>query len=200
MIRKSRLRGQPTAGMAFKEENGRLVLLDILSSSPAARIPRWRSRIRGAWLIVVNGVQVSTIKDVEAILLDAPRANCPLLFAHSEIQHGLTNDGIQMIKSNQLNTRHHLPDYSPMPKGYTFNSFFADSSVSSRVSWIAIDDGGVLNRVTHANRITRGKLMKQDDWSYWEASEFLQLEQYVKQLMFGDPVQVESQSTVFNLV
>jgi hypothetical protein len=58
----------------------------------------------------------------------------------------------------------------------------------------------VLNRVTRANRITRGKLMKQDEWTDWEASEFLQLEQYVKQLMFGDPVQVESQSAVFNLV
>jgi hypothetical protein len=81
-----------------------------------------------------------------------------------------------MINSDQLNTRHHLPDYSPMPKGYTVNSFFADSTVSIRVSWIAIDDGGVLNRVTRANRITRGKLMKQDDWTDWEASEFLQLE------------------------
>ena len=42
--------------------------------------------------------------------------------------------------------------------------------------------------------------MKQDDWTDWEASEFLQIEQYVKQLMFGDPVQVESQSEVFNMV
>ena len=42
--------------------------------------------------------------------------------------------------------------------------------------------------------------MKQDDWTDWEASEFLQLEQYMQQLMFGVPVQVESQSAVFNLV
>ena len=145
-------------------------MLDILSSSPAARIPKWRSRIRGAWLTAVNGVQVSTIKEVEAILLDAPSANFPLLFAHSEIQHGLTNASIPMINSDQLNTRHHLPDHSPMPKGYTINSFSSDASVSSRVSWIAVDDGGVLNRVTRANRITRGKLLKQDDWSDWEAS------------------------------
>ena len=131
VIGKSCLRGQNTAGIAFKEENGHLILLDILSSSPAARIPRWRSRIRGAWLIAVNGVQVTTIKQVEAILFDARRANCSLLLAHNEIQHGLTNDGIPMIKSDQLNTRHHLPDHSPMPKGYTVNYFFADASVFS---------------------------------------------------------------------
>ena len=40
VIGKSRLRGQSTAGKAFKEENGRLILLDILSSSPESRIPR----------------------------------------------------------------------------------------------------------------------------------------------------------------
>jgi hypothetical protein len=57
-----------------------------------------------------------------------------------------------MINSDQLNTRHHLLDHSPVPKGYTVNSFFADASVSSRVSWIAIDDGGVLNRVTRAKK------------------------------------------------
>ena len=173
VIGKSRMRGQPTAGMAFKEENGRLILLNILASSPAARIPRWRSRIRGAWLIAVNGVTVSTIKEVEALLLDVPREHCPLLFAHSEVQHGLTNDGIPMINSDQLNIRHHLDDHSLMPTGYSVNSFFADSSVSIRVSWIALDEGGVLNQVTRANRLTRGKLMKQDDWTDWESSEFL---------------------------
>ena len=51
VIGKSRLRGLPTAGMSLKNENGRLQLLDIKPSSPAARIPRWRSRIRGAWLV-----------------------------------------------------------------------------------------------------------------------------------------------------
>ena len=80
------------------------------------------------------------------------------------------------------------------------NSFFADSPGSSRVSWIAIDEGGVLNQVTRANQLTRGKLMKQDDWTDWESSEFLQLDQYEKQMMFGTPVTVTSQSSVFNLV
>ena len=81
-----------------------------------------------------------------------------------------------MINSDQLNTRHHLPDQSPMPTGSTVNSFFEDASVSSRVSWITIDEGRVLHRATRANRLTRGKLTKQEDWSDWETSEFLQLD------------------------
>ena len=62
-----------------------------------------------------------------------------------------------------------------MPKGYTVNSFFDNRAVLIHVSWVVVDDSGVINRVTHANRLTRGKLMKQDDWSDWETSEFLQL-------------------------
>ena len=35
-------------GMVFRDINGRLILADILKSSPAARIPCWRTRMRGA--------------------------------------------------------------------------------------------------------------------------------------------------------
>jgi hypothetical protein len=49
-------------------------------------------------------------------------------------------------------------------------------------------------------RLTRGKLLKQDDWSNWQDSEFLQLDQYDAQGMFGDPVTVEKDDAVFYLV
>ena len=186
--------------MSLKNENGRLQLLDIKPSSPAARIPRWRSRIRGGWLISVNGQKVSTIEDVEKLIADAPRHHFPLLFAHSEVQHGHTNDGVPLINSDQLNTRHSLLHRADIPAGYTFNSFLNDPVVSHRVSWVAIDSGGSLNMITRANRLTRGKLLKQDDWTDWENSEYLQLDQYKKQYMFGDPVSVSSNSSFFNIV
>ncbi len=44
--------------------------------------------------------------------------------------------------------------------------------------------------VTKVMKLTRGKLMKQADWSDWNKSEHLQLDQYDKQYMFGDPVPV----------
>jgi hypothetical protein len=49
-------------------------------------------------------------------------------------------------------------------------------------------------------RLTRGKLLKQDNWSDWQASEFLQLDQYDAQGMFGDPVKVDKDDVVFFLV
>jgi hypothetical protein len=42
--------------------------------------------------------------------------------------------------------------------------------------------------------------MKQDDWNDWNESEHLQLDQYDKQFMFGDPVIAEDDSAIFHLV
>jgi hypothetical protein len=49
-------------------------------------------------------------------------------------------------------------------------------------------------------KLTRGKLMKQDDWTEWNKSEHLQLDQYDKQFMFGKPVIAENDSAIFHLV
>ena len=49
-------------------------------------------------------------------------------------------------------------------------------------------------------KLTHGELLRQDDWSKWQTSEFLQLDQYDSQGMFGTPVAVESNEAVFNLV
>jgi hypothetical protein len=45
-----------------------------------------------------------------------------------------------------------------------------------------------------------GKLLKQLDWHDWQDLEFLQLDQYFAQEMFGDPCAVTSDKAVFNLV
>jgi hypothetical protein len=44
------------------------------------------------------------------------------------------------------------------------------------------------------------KITRQDDWSEWQTSEFLQLDQFDSQDMFGSPEAVESNEAVFNLV
>jgi hypothetical protein len=63
-----------------------------------------------------------------------------------------------------------------------------------------VNSGDVLNYVTRVMKLTHGKLLRQDDWNAWQDSEFLQLDQYYAQNMFGSPVAVESYDVVFNLV
>jgi len=48
--------------------------------------------------------------------------------------------------------------------------------------------------------LTRGKLTQQDDWSDWQHSEYLQLDQYDTQGMFGVPVPMKEEDAVFHLV
>ncbi len=63
-----------------------------------------------------------------------------------------------------------------------------------------IYSGDVLNYVTCVMRLTRGKLLQQDDWSDWQDSEYLQLDHYDAQGMFGDPVATTKDDAVFHLV
>ncbi len=63
-----------------------------------------------------------------------------------------------------------------------------------------VESGDVLNCVTWVMRLTRRKLLQQDDWSDWQCSEFLQLNQYNAQGMFGTPVPMSKQDAVFHLV
>jgi hypothetical protein len=49
-------------------------------------------------------------------------------------------------------------------------------------------------------RLTWGKLLKQQNWHYWQDLEFLQLDQFFTQGMLGDPWAVTSEEAVFNLV
>ncbi len=49
-------------------------------------------------------------------------------------------------------------------------------------------------------RLTQGRLLKQVDWMDWQDLEYLQLDQYDKQTMFGDQIAVEKDDAVFHLV
>ena len=61
-------------------------------------------------------------------------------------------------------------------------------------------DGNIYNYVTQAIKLTRGKLLKYDDWDVWQQSEFTQLDRYDAQKLFRDPVPDTDKGSAFNLV
>ena len=69
-----------------------------------------------------------------------------------------------------------------------------------RPSYELVKSGDVLNMVTRVMRLTRGKLLKQPDWDEWQTSEYLQLDQYDAQGMFGQPVPMVEDMSVFHSV
>ena len=189
----------PTAGLVINEQNGRLFLTDILPSTPAAKIRAWRSRLRGAWIISVDNTEVKSKEDIMAVmgrLAKARATTCTLLLAHSELKHGLVETGIPQINADQLNHRYSFDNIDTMTQE-EFDRWFARLP---KCLYDLVDDGGVINMVTVANKLTRRILLQQEDWEDWKESEFTQLDQYSKQHMFGEPCPVTKKSAVFNLI
>ena len=96
------------AGLTLIQRGDRLIVGGIVPSTPAAKIPRWRTRVRGAWLIEINGTPVKTREDVVTALVglkEEGREECKILLAHPEIKDGLTNEGIPQTSIDQLNAR-----------------------------------------------------------------------------------------------
>jgi hypothetical protein len=63
-LRKFDLTKHATCGLSLYVRDGRVHLASIAPSTPAARIHSWRTRIRDAWLIKVDGIIVESIDDV----------------------------------------------------------------------------------------------------------------------------------------
>jgi hypothetical protein len=78
------------AGMTFLPQDNRLILISMAPSTPGARVPRWRTRLRGAWLLSVNNHPVQTLTNVHKAFNDLslnPQPSCTQLFTHPEIPH-----------------------------------------------------------------------------------------------------------------
>ncbi len=95
-----------SGGMQFIRADGWLILETILKGTPCAKIRNWWSRLKGAWLIYINGSPVSNVADVNSALnksLHLGNPDCMLLFSHPENRCNLTNEGIPQITLDQLN-------------------------------------------------------------------------------------------------
>jgi hypothetical protein len=114
-LRKFDIATQATAGLSLLESNGRLHHLATMSpSSPAAKMKDWRTRVKGAWLIKIGTVVVSTIEKAKLAFKSIQASgytSTTLLFAHPEVRPNLSHDGLPIISSapfsqathNQLN-------------------------------------------------------------------------------------------------
>jgi hypothetical protein len=184
----------PSGGMTFIQSDDRLLLDSIAESSPFAMVPQWRSRLRGAWLINVDGQVVTCLKDVENALLESLKRDgsvCLLLFSHPEIKHGLTSDGIPQISLDMINPGNRLGVIVPNDM---------QPILAKGDSYRVVDDGGASSCISNATRLTRGQLLKQPDWDEWSDAEKLQWDQYEAQGMLGTPCPLPEGSSRFNIV
>jgi hypothetical protein len=161
-IRRFDLNKHRTAVLCLAHHNGRLFLGGTAKGTPCAKIARWRTRIKGAWLIKVGPYTVTTIMEAQdaftAISL-AGSTDVTLLFSHPIVRQNISHDGLPITSSapftqdvhDQLNIR------------WDFTTVAAH--LRSPTTHHIITDGDILNCVTKAMKLTRGKLLQHTNWS-----------------------------------
>ncbi len=186
-----------TAGVNFFEKDQHLFLTSMDPSTPGACIPCWHARIRGAWLIEIDGTCVTTIADAQNVfccLADANSCGCTLLFSHPELTPDISTTGLPIMSKSDFSqlTHNQLNNRVDLLKDGLW--------VLCTQKYNIVESGDVRQYVTRVMSITQGKLLQQDNWPNWQASEFLQLDQYDAQGMFGNPVAVYADDAIFFLV
>lgn len=189
-LRKFDMTKHPTAGLCFFEKDNRTHLATMCPHTPGDRIHYWRTNIRGAWLIAINGTIITSIADAqnafEQLRLSQAK-EATLTFAHPEVSRDISNKGLPILSTE---------DFSQA----TLDQLNNRKDILYRKSYDVVDSGHVLNYTTKVSRLTRGKLLQQQDWDDWHQSEYLQLDQYDSQGMFGEPTAVTTDDAIFHLV
>jgi hypothetical protein len=101
-LRKVDLTKHTTAGLNLYETDGRIYLASMSPGTTAAKIPDWRTCIRGAWLIKIGESVISSIADATQALQTLVQDGSPstvLLFAHPEIRPNLSHNGLTIVSS-----------------------------------------------------------------------------------------------------
>ena len=208
----------PSLGLILEQcENLALPRLKTcLKSTPAAKLPRWRSELKQSYMLSVNGSAVSTCAQVIAAISAArTRKETTILVtfgSFKEISHN-SQLGIPQLFHDQMNViAKHLWELDNDPSYGTSDSSLGLDSLTD--IFLKREDREILDGlhdiVCHSldsstlskrkGKLTRRKLMKCSDWNDWEASEFKQLDQYHEQGTFGEPQPLPAGSNVLNLL
>ena len=109
-LQKFNLSKQRTAGLCLHYLDDCLYLGGMMPSTPEDKIPRWRSRIKGMWLIKIGNTIVTTIKDAQLAFAKESETNpghVILLFSHPEVRPNSSYDGLPIMSSAPFSQQVH---------------------------------------------------------------------------------------------
>jgi hypothetical protein len=133
-------------------------------NTPGAKIPRWRTRIKGAWLIKIGNNLVYTINDAQwafHTLSTNGATTVMLLCLRSKIQPAISHDGLPIVSS--IPFHQHIHDQ----KDHQWDFTIVAEHLRKAPPYSNVINGDVQSCVTKMMKLTRRKLLRQDDWSNW---------------------------------
>jgi dUTP pyrophosphatase len=178
----------PTRGLdlTINEKMERLQLLACNKGTPAGKIEKWRSTIKNGFLLSVNDIPVTNVTDVKrCITKTADKAPIKLQIGTLDKQAMHPQTGVPQLYFDQINhIGKHLFELRHDPD-WMSDELREEAPVIRRMQRAT---GSIVPKSKRwGAKLTRKKLLKQSDWSDWEASETKQLDQYEKQKMFSEP-------------
>ena len=183
-----KIKGQhPTLGLHLKhhDQMNRIQLLDCILSTPAARIPKWRSTLRHGFITKYNQINIDSIDHLQQLILTSRNNNeklANITFSTVEKQSMHPVHGVPQLDHEQLNIiANHLDELRA-----TINDERCTKDLDN------IDPV--------VKKLTRRALKVGDDWNLWEQAEFQQLDNYEKQDTFGPPCSLPQGANALNLL
>ena len=207
-----------------------ITLLHCQKGTPSARIPKWRSTLRKAKILSVDGNPISTKKDLEKVVAMAftnksksitmefqtsvptpinPTTGIPTIY-HDQLQH-ITNI-LETINSptDILISPYGAKITNKSEQPLNFENF--DDEVDNPAT--LIPDKHILQAIIRhvqqlqdtdksikkKKKLTRKYLKSLSNWDEWQNAEKKQLDLYAKQHMFLAPVARPKNANVLNLL
>ena len=160
----------PTLGLKLTDK---LKLLSCIPGTPAAKIKGWRKTLQHTTLYAVNNNTVDSMDDIIRHL-DKTKPSALFQFKTTFQPSVHPETGVTQISFDQFTAiaNHH-------------QQIREEARTENQIDPTQIDPPPTQHTFVHS--LTRGKLVKQEDWAEWESAEKNQLDLYETQNMFSKP-------------
>ena len=156
--------------------------------TPSAQIPQWKTFLKNSIIYSIDNNVVSNNSDVSRLIKNSSSKSISLQIITPTPVDIHPDTGVPQINFDQFIHISEIHQEIILDKVYTAVQEEQDNP-----------DHIVVNRLSN-NTLTRTKLQQQSDWDEWEKSEFLQLDQYQRQNMFGKPGPLPTDGTEYNVL
>ena len=179
----------PTLGLELQNDDRGPVITNCKRGKPAAKTPKWRQVLKGAILYSINDSEITNMMDISTIIsssTDTYLRICVIPPTPTDIH---PDTGLPQLNLDQF--LHLAKCHQEILNGESENKPETDIDQPQTLT--------VINKLG-SNTFTRKQLMQQDDWTDWEASEWLQLDQYQRQNMFSSPGPIPSNIEEYSIL
>jgi hypothetical protein len=182
--------GHPTLGLVPEEHPEYIDTVTLLRCDPGTvahkQIRRWKSRLRGSTIRMIDEITITSIAQLqETIRLKrlTGKTHVTIQFANPSWS-AMSGEGLPTLQFDQLNViAHHL---NAMQNEGTDD----DNNWNDPLQWPPVTDDMIIAAIRKGialPKLTRKRLLDSPDWPKFKGSEWVQLNKYNKQGMFGEP-------------